>query len=66
MSTRLILFVVLPAGLLGIAAAVVVWLPGADDLSMPRLLAGGAVLVVVQAAACAALGYVLGRRGVLR
>ncbi|WP_331718755.1 hypothetical protein [Streptomyces sp. NBC_00212] len=63
MSTRLILFVVLPAGLLGIAAAAAVWLPGAADLSMPRLLAGGTVLVV---AASAALGYVLGRRGVLR
>ncbi|MEV6147062.1 hypothetical protein [Streptomyces sp. NPDC051992] len=66
MTPRLILFVVLPAGLLGIAAAAAVWLPGAHDLSMTRLLAGGVVLIAVQVAASAALGYVLGRRGVVR
>ncbi|MFF4173678.1 hypothetical protein [Streptomyces sp. NPDC001744] len=66
MTPRLILFAVLPAGLLGIAAAAAVWFPGADDLSMTRLLAGGAVLVAVQVAASGALGYVLGRRGIVR
>ncbi|HBF78518.1 MAG TPA: hypothetical protein DD420_00840 [Streptomyces sp.] len=60
------MFVVLPAGLLGIAAAAAVWFPGADGLSMTRLLIGGAVLVAVQAAASAVLGYVLGRRGIVQ
>lgn len=66
MTLRLLLLAVLPAGLLGIAAAAAVWLPGADNLSLTRLLVGGAVLIVVQAAVGGALGYVLGRRGVLR
>ncbi|MFF3958781.1 hypothetical protein ACFYY1_37095 [Streptomyces sp. NPDC001890] len=59
---RLILFAVLPAGLLGIAAAAVVWLPGAADLSMPRLLAGGAVWMAVQATGSWVLGHYVGRR----
>jgi hypothetical protein len=63
MNVRLIVFTVLPAGLLGIAAAAAVWWPGRDDLSWPRLLAGGAVWLVVQAAGSAAGGYILGRRG---
>ncbi|MGW7314830.1 hypothetical protein [Streptomyces sp. NPDC054854] len=62
MNARLILFVVLPTALLGIAAASAVWLPGADHLDMPRLLTGCVVLVAVQVAACAVIGYVLGRR----
>jgi hypothetical protein len=65
-SARLLLYAVLPSGLLGIAAAAAVWWPGHDDLSLPRLLAGGAVWMVVQAVGGSALGYVLGRRGVLR
>jgi hypothetical protein len=66
MSVRLLLCVVLPAGLLGIAAAAAVWLPDADDLSWTRLLAGGAVLVVVQALGSWGLGYLVGRRWGLR
>lgn len=66
MSPRLLLYVVLPAGLLGIAAAAAVWVPGGSDLSWTRFLAGGAALVVVQVLGSAAIGYVLGRRGVLR
>lgn len=34
MSVRLILCAVLPAGLLGIAAAAAVWVPGDGDLSL--------------------------------
>ncbi|MEU3279247.1 hypothetical protein [Streptomyces antibioticus] len=66
MSLRLILCAVLPAGLLGIAAAAAVWLPEADDLGWTRLLVGGAVLVAVQAAGSWVLGYLVGRRWGLR
>lgn len=65
MSVRLILWAVLPAGLLGIAAAAAVWAPGGGDLSWTRFLVGGAALLVVQAVGSAAIGYVLGRRGLL-
>jgi hypothetical protein len=65
-SVRLILRVVLPTGLLGIAAAAAVWVPGGGDLSWTRFLAGGAALVLVQVLGSAAIGYILGRRGVLR
>jgi hypothetical protein len=65
MDLRLLLYAVLPAGLVGIAAAAAVWLPGGDGLSWTRLLAGGVVLLVVQVLGSAVLGYTLGRRGVL-
>ncbi|WP_331743461.1 hypothetical protein OH809_44450 (plasmid) [Streptomyces sp. NBC_00873] len=55
----------MPAGLLGIAAAAAVWASGGGDLSWTRLLAGGAVWMVVQALGSAVIGYVLGRRGLL-
>lgn len=65
MSLRLILCVVLPAGLLGIAARAAVWVPGGDDLSWTRLLVGGATLLVVQALGSVVIGYILGRHGLL-
>jgi len=65
-SVRTILCAVLPAGLLGIAAAAAVWWPGREDLSLPRLLAGGALWIVVQALGSWGLGYYIGRRWGLR
>ncbi|MEU6965119.1 hypothetical protein [Streptomyces chrestomyceticus] len=62
MSARVLLLAVLPAGLLGIAAAAAVWLPGGGDLSWTRLLLGCALWLVVQVGGSAVLGYLVGRR----
>ncbi|CAM5373020.1 Integral membrane protein OS=Streptomyces fumanus OX=67302 GN=GCM10018772_70690 PE=4 SV=1 [Streptomyces fumanus] len=62
MSLRTILLAVLPAGLLGIATAAAVWLPGGGDLSWTRFLLGCALWLVAQIGGSAVLGYFVGRR----
>ncbi|MEU5314393.1 hypothetical protein [Streptomyces sp. NPDC021562] len=62
MSLRVILLAVLPAGVLGIAAAVAVWLPDGGDLSWTRFLLGCALWLAIQIGGSAALGYLVGRR----
>ncbi|WP_330335736.1 hypothetical protein OHS33_39520 (plasmid) [Streptomyces sp. NBC_00536] len=66
MNMRFLLWVVLLPGLIGIAAMAAVLLPGANDLSLPRVLAGGAAMMAVQVAGGWIGGYQLGRRGLLR